>query len=1179
LRVFPIFLLASTTLVVSPAYAADALKFGAAPSWVRPQSIPAAKASTAPIELLLADQQVEMQTGKTISYSDEAVKFVTAQGLAAGNLSIVWQPATDTVTVNKVHILRGGKVIDVLAAGQTFTVLRRETNLDAATLDGALTATLQPEGLQVGDIIELATTTERSDPVLKGHVETSFAAWNGVPVQQAHALLRWPAAMHLQVRTTPNLPAPRKSSEKGLNILEWAAQDVQPIVAPKDAPVRFKVGRLGEATDYSAWSDLAATFIPLFREASQIPSAGPLHDEVEKIRAASSDPKVRAEQALALVQDRVRYVALLMGQGGYVPASAETTWSRRFGDCKAKTALLAGILHSLGIEAEPVLVQSDVGDMIADRLPMVSLFDHVLVRAHIAGKDYWLDGTRTGDANLDLIRVPNFGWGLPLTAGAKLVQMVPAPLASPNLDRRLSVDASHGIYAPAPFTIEESYVGDEAVTLNTIYSSLSAEQRDLALHDEAKAFFDDFTVNDTAFDFDPRQRKLKITVKGTTTLNWKDGWFYVPKSSLAFEPDLDRPTGPLHDVPLAISHPRFIRDTATLKLPPGFAAQQKINAPVQQTLAGVEYARTETVNGDTLTVESSERSLVPEVAYKDALAAAPRLRAISKDDVYLSSNVGYAPSARDVAELPKQTPSSANDYIDRGNLYLDGGKFDEAVADFTKALELNPKDVNSLSDRALAYTYKGAFEAADKDLAAAAALKPDSAGLNRARGLYFERKGDFKAAIAAFSTSLTAAPSNGFALEHRALLELQLGQVDAAIADVDRGLKDNPDSLRLRLIRARVHAFQGKKEDAAQDLAEIEKKGPLDDQTAAMVGSVYQMLGMQDRGKSFLQQSIQKSDPEDARSIARNAMIEFQMGKLDDALAQSSKALEMDPHLEDLRVVRANILYMRRDRAAVAAEARSLTAQNPKSEYAFVAAGKIYHQLGLDAEAFKAFDRAIAINPKPYVYVNREQIRPKTDIKNRLADLDTALKIEPGNADALIAKSAVLSDNADYAGALAVLEAVPASAQLATRSQRGFLLAKAGRLDEAKKLFEEARATITDPSELNNLCYAKASAAIMLDSALEDCRKALEMSPDVPGFEDSLGFVQLRLGKLDDAIATFTRVLAASPIAASYLGRAIAYAGKGDWAKAEKDRADALKQDPSIEKEFAGYGLKLAAKH
>src|SRR6185437_11291383 len=353
-----------------PAFAADALKFGPPPGWVHLQTVPAAKPSEAPVALLLNDRQISFERGKITVFAEAAVKIENSQGLAAGNVNLTWQPASDTLTVNKLQIRRGDKVIDVLASGQTFTTLRRETNLDAATLDGTLTATLQPEGLQVGDVIDLATTVERSDPVLKGHVEAMFGTWGGLPIESAHAALGWPASMHLQIHETPNLPAARKTSADGINHLELAAQDVQPLIAPKGAPERFTIGRLAEATDYSSWSDLATLFVPLFRDASVIPASGPLHDEVEKIRAASTNPKTRAEQALALVQDRVRYVALLMGQGGYVPAAAETTWSRRFGDCKAKTALLLGILHSLGIEADPVLVQASAGDMIADRLPM-----------------------------------------------------------------------------------------------------------------------------------------------------------------------------------------------------------------------------------------------------------------------------------------------------------------------------------------------------------------------------------------------------------------------------------------------------------------------------------------------------------------------------------------------------------------------------------------------------------------------------------------------------------------------------------------------------------------------------------------------------------------------------------------------------------------------------------------
>ena len=200
---FRVLLFAGVALLpFAPAVAADQLKFGPPPSWVHPQRIPAANPTTAPVALLLQNQQTALQPGKIMVYSEVAFKIQNPQGLAAGNLSIVWQPATDIVTVNKLQIRRGDKIIDVLANGQTFTVLRRETNLEAATLDGTLTGNIQPDGLQEGDIVDFATTIQRSDPVLKGHVEATFGAWNGTPIESAHAELSWPDSIHLNVRET-----------------------------------------------------------------------------------------------------------------------------------------------------------------------------------------------------------------------------------------------------------------------------------------------------------------------------------------------------------------------------------------------------------------------------------------------------------------------------------------------------------------------------------------------------------------------------------------------------------------------------------------------------------------------------------------------------------------------------------------------------------------------------------------------------------------------------------------------------------------------------------------------------------------------------------------------------------------------------------------------------------------
>src|SRR5579875_2511085 len=148
MRVLRALLLAGVASVSSTALrAADDLKTGPIPPWVHPLTIPAAKPGDAPIQLLLKDDQILLARGRIETFQETAFKVLTSEGLSVGNLSLVWQPSTQTVTVHKVHIIRDGKVIDVLGNGQTFTVLRRETNLDAATLDGTLTATIQPEGL------------------------------------------------------------------------------------------------------------------------------------------------------------------------------------------------------------------------------------------------------------------------------------------------------------------------------------------------------------------------------------------------------------------------------------------------------------------------------------------------------------------------------------------------------------------------------------------------------------------------------------------------------------------------------------------------------------------------------------------------------------------------------------------------------------------------------------------------------------------------------------------------------------------------------------------------------------------------------------------------------------------------------------------------------------------------
>jgi hypothetical protein len=202
---------------------------------VTPQAVPDApeSAKDRPVAMLLQDQQTLIEPGKIRAYTELAMKIQKPEGLAAGNLMLAWNPATDTITVHKVEIWRGAQVIDVLKSGQTFTIMRRESNLEAAMLDGMLTANIQPEGLQEGDVVVLATSTEHVDPVLKGHVEALFAPWSQAQIGLAHARIAWPSALDIKIKQSGDLPAAQQLNRGGQKIYELTMRNVEPVIAPR----------------------------------------------------------------------------------------------------------------------------------------------------------------------------------------------------------------------------------------------------------------------------------------------------------------------------------------------------------------------------------------------------------------------------------------------------------------------------------------------------------------------------------------------------------------------------------------------------------------------------------------------------------------------------------------------------------------------------------------------------------------------------------------------------------------------------------------------------------------------------------------------------------------------------------------------------------------------------------
>jgi len=320
----------------APAVAADdtrSVRYAPAPAWVLPPPAPTATPAPAeaPFRFAYTDTQLRVGPEGQDRYVAWRVRLLKPEALQFGNLNIAWSPADGSATVHRLQVIRDGKAIDVLAGGR-FQVIQREGGLERSALDGVLTAFLQAPDLRVGDELEFATTVHQRDPTLGDH---AFGLAQ-LPLPESRGAFRyrlsWPDAAKLSWRTTRDLPSPVPEKAGGRSAVVVELRDPDGAIMNEGAPARFNVRRLIEWSDFASWTEVSQRFATLFEAAAAIPPASALRTEAARIAAASPDPRARALAALRLVEEQVRYVYVGLDGGNYRPATAEQTWSRRFGD-------------------------------------------------------------------------------------------------------------------------------------------------------------------------------------------------------------------------------------------------------------------------------------------------------------------------------------------------------------------------------------------------------------------------------------------------------------------------------------------------------------------------------------------------------------------------------------------------------------------------------------------------------------------------------------------------------------------------------------------------------------------------------------------------------------------------------------------------------------------------------
>jgi hypothetical protein len=465
---------------------------GPTPPWV--DGIASDVATAAPsdttedgLRFLLYDE--ELRVGDAASalfetYHHWSRQIVNESGLsAASQLRIDFDPTYQSLIVHSLTIRRGDQLLDRLDLGSA-RVLQRESNLEAQVYDGRQTVVLFLSDLRVGDVIDCSYTLRGGDPTLDGKFADTVALGLLEPIARMRTRVVIPRETRFNVfldgpKGSP-LPGPTETKGDREVTYLWDSRDLPAFHIDPGLPSWYSPIPFASLSSFDSWQEVAEWATRLFRSA---PPGPELREwgRVRRHKAASLDQFLL--EAVRFVQDEIRYVAIEVGMARRVPGDPNTTFVRRYGDCKEKAALLVAILREGGLHAQPVLVSANWGHVLDRWSPSPLAFDHAIVKVTMAdGPVYWVDATELMQGGgLSAFETAPFERALGLDPPGRDLEKMAPPGPSSSVVRvveRYMPSLPGAKSGEARLQMTRTYEGALADTIRLSMRSQTSEQRE-----------------------------------------------------------------------------------------------------------------------------------------------------------------------------------------------------------------------------------------------------------------------------------------------------------------------------------------------------------------------------------------------------------------------------------------------------------------------------------------------------------------------------------------------------------------------------------------------------------------------------------------------------------------------------------------------------------------------------
>jgi len=513
---------------------------------------------------LAFEKQVSLE--EKSKYIKIALKILSNAGVQnASKITIDFDPAYQKLIFHSIRIIRNSSIIDKLQLSKIKTI-QQEKDLDKHLYDGSLSAVLFLDDVRKGDVIEYSYTLKGENPVRNGKYADTYDTRYSFPICFLFYKLIVPDGRTVNIENAQTNVKPHVYQAARATAYEWRFNNVSSLKSEDNTPSWHDSYPMIMLSEYSGWEEINEWALSLYP--SNVTWQPVLKSKIEELKKANPTDEKRIMAAVRFVQDEIRYMGIEMGPNSYKPHNPNQIIEQRFGDCKDKSYLLCTILKGMGIEANPVLINTIYKKTILKWLPSATIFDHVTVRIIYKDKYYFIDPTIMYQrGGIDDISYPNYEVGLVLTDTTRNLTLI--PLQDKGMVKAKDVFKVEDMTGNAHLEIETRYTGSFADEMRSSYNSQSILEIQKSNTKFYNSYFENIKGDSLLFKENEETGEFVTTEYYTITKIWGADGDY---KKVVFEPFLineviKKPKDVVRTMPFEIAYPAHYEEDIEVHLP------------------------------------------------------------------------------------------------------------------------------------------------------------------------------------------------------------------------------------------------------------------------------------------------------------------------------------------------------------------------------------------------------------------------------------------------------------------------------------------------------------------------------------------------------------------------------------------------------------------------------------